>query len=140
MDRHSLALAIVLVLGLPSTLGAQEPRPAPGQNGRFTFTPVTDGQLRLDTHTGQVSLCQRKPDGWTCEAVADDRAAYDKEIGRLRDRIVELEAAQKRDGKPSLQLPSDAEIDRAMNFFEKMFRRFLGMIENLRRETEPGRS
>ncbi len=140
MHRHSLALVILLALGFLPSAAAQESTSTPGQNGRFTFTPVADGQLRLDTHTGQVSLCQRKPDAWTCEAVADDRAAYEKEIGRLRDRTVELETALKRDGKSSLQLPSNAEIDRAMNFFEKMFRRFLGMIENLRRESEPGRS
>ena len=32
--------------------------------------------LRLDTRTGQVSLCAKKDTGWACSAVPDERQAY----------------------------------------------------------------
>ena len=37
----------------------------------------------------------------------------------------------------SPDLPSDAEIDRVMTFVEKVFRRFMAMVQTLRPETEP---
>jgi hypothetical protein len=104
------------------------------------MSPVADGVLRLDTRTGQVSLCRQKNDGWICEAAADDRAAYEKEIARLQGKITSLEAeAGKRPGG-ELKLPSEAELDRVMKFFENVFRRFIGMIEGLQRENEQKRS
>ena len=142
----------------PEPPGADEP-------GRFRFATVEDGLMRLDTQTGAVSHCARRPAGWSCEAVPDDRAALEGEIKRLAGeneklaaRIAtlhkDLEAA--RTGPPPVppqtvpnparppavsppptgrELPSDAEIDRMMSVAEKMFRRFLSMVDRLR--TEP---
>jgi hypothetical protein len=145
MHRHSLALATLLMLGVFSSAAAQESTPAPGENGRFTFAPVADGQLRLDTRTGQVSLCHSRQGSWTCETVADDRAAYEKEIARLQNKISDLDALSRRSSgettsKSEPKFPNDAEIDRAMNFFEKVLRRFRGLIENLSRETDRNRT
>jgi hypothetical protein len=94
--------------------------------------------MRLDTRTGQISLCRKRNDNWTCESVADDRAAYEKEIGRLQERLGALESQLGRGAnkQTDLKLPSDAEVDRAMKFFENIFRRFMGMIENLQREKQ----
>jgi hypothetical protein len=54
------------------------------ENGRYTLSPVTDGILRLDTRTGEVSTCSNNGNGWACYAVPDERAALDAEIGRLQ--------------------------------------------------------
>jgi hypothetical protein len=104
------------------------------ENGRYTMSPVDGGVMRLDTRTGHVSLCRKKLEAWTCEAVADDRAAYEKEIGRLQDKVAKLESELGRGKKDALKLPSDAEVDSAMKFFENILRRFKSMIENLQRE------
>ena len=40
--------------------------------------------LRLDTRTGQVSLCARKDANWACNAVPDERQALESEIARLQ--------------------------------------------------------
>src|SRR2546429_8389373 len=53
-------------------------------DSRYTFNRVDDGYLRLDGRTGQVSICARRPAGWTCEAVPDERAALEAEIARLQ--------------------------------------------------------
>jgi hypothetical protein len=54
------------------------------EDKRYQFNQVADGYLRLDLKTGQVSLCTRRDIGWSCGAVADDRAAFDAEIARLQ--------------------------------------------------------
>ena len=71
----------ILVLSL-ATIGWLAGGPALAQapdseNGRYSFHPVTEGTLRLDSRTGQVSLCARQGTSWSCAAVADDRAALE---------------------------------------------------------------
>ena len=58
-------------------------------NGRFTFKDVPEGVLRLDGRTGHVSLCSKLTE-WACRTLADDRAALEKEIGRLLDENAAL--------------------------------------------------
>src|SRR5579863_2205118 len=52
--------------------------------GRYTFSKVTEGFLRLDAQTGEVSVCSQRTVGWACQAVPEDRAVLENEIARLR--------------------------------------------------------
>ncbi len=104
------------------------------ENGRFTMSPVEGGVMRLDTRTGKISVCRQRGEAWACEAAADDRAAYEQEISRLQEKVTKLEGQLRSGEKTEMKLPSDAEVDRAMTFFESILRRFKGMIENLQRE------
>ncbi len=122
--------AVLLALGLAAPALAQAP--AENEAGRFTMTPVADGTLRLDTRTGRVSHCKKDAAGWTCTSVADERAAYEEEIARLQARLAKVEAELA--ARSAFTPPSDADLDRAVGFMEKFFRRFLAMIENLKRE------
>ncbi len=54
------------------------------ENGRYSFSAVADGVLRLDSRTGQVSQCSRSDAGWACKVVPDERAALETEIVRLQ--------------------------------------------------------
>jgi hypothetical protein len=139
MPRFRLLLLLALACTSAPAALAQTPAPD-NENGRYSMNPVADGVLRLDTRTGQISLCRQKSDSWVCEATADDRAAYEKEIARLQAKVASLEAELKRQPGGELKLPSDAEVDRVMKFFETIFRRFIGMIEGLQRENEQKRS
>jgi hypothetical protein len=143
MARLRLLLLFVFVCAFAPAALAQTPAPrtaAEGENGRYSMSPVADGVLRLDTRSGQVSLCHQRSEGWICEATADDRAAYEKEIARLQEKVVGLEAERGRRPGVELKLPSDAEVNRVMKLFESVFRRFIGMIENLQRENEQKRT
>jgi hypothetical protein len=138
-----LLLCVVACAWAPVALAqASASKAAPeSENGRYNMSPVAGGVLRLDTRSGQVSLCRQKGDSWICETTADDRAAYEKEIARLQARVAGLEAELgRRPGGGDLKLPNDAEVDRVMKFFESVFRRFIGMIEGLQRENEQKRS
>lgn len=135
MKPFALVSAAVLFASPAIAQSVDAPKPVPdSENGRYTMSPVDGGVMRLDTRSGQVSICRRKVEAWACEVAADDRAAYEKEIGRLQDKAAKLETELGRGTKNDMKLPSDAEVDRAMKFFENILRRFKTMIDNLQSE------
>jgi len=138
-----------LIAGFIALAPAAFAQTAPdNENGRYSFSAVSDGMLRLDTRTGQVSLCAKKDAGWSCNAVPDERTALESEIARLQRengamkkdmlaRNLPLPAGvsgsvastdQQRELNVTVPLPSDADIDRAMTAFEKMWRRMVEIV------------
>ena len=84
MIRRAFAVAVTGLWLLVPAL-AEDATPAPDNDeARYTFSKVADGFLRLDTKTGEVSLCSRQTVGWACLAVPEDRALLENEIARLR--------------------------------------------------------
>jgi hypothetical protein len=131
------------------------------ENGRYTLSPVTGGVIRLDTRTGVVSNCSDSGAGWACYAVPDERKAMDDEIGRLqaendklkaqlasRDAAVngktdealpksDKDVAPKPGGgerKIEIPLPSDQDMDRAMSFVERAWRRLIDMANRVQKD------
>lgn len=89
--RNSRVAALALLIAFGGAGGALAETPLPdSENGRYTFTPSADGVVRLDTRTGKVSTCTDKGSGWACYAIADERAAFDAETGRLQAEIDRL--------------------------------------------------
>jgi hypothetical protein len=141
--------AIVLVAALVWLGPAAQAQTAPdSENGRYNFSPVSDGMLRLDTRTGAVSLCAKKDAGWACNTVPDERLALENEIARLQREngalkkdmlarglplpggVASLPSAERqRELNLKVPLPSDAELDRVMSAFEKMWRRLVDMVQ-----------
>jgi hypothetical protein len=132
---------LLATIALAALIGAAPSTEPPG--GRYRMTPADGGAfLRLDTHTGAMSVCQRKDGAWSCEAIADQRRALETEIDRLATENRELQSAVKRleellalpdpDGKdrharrggPKIQLPSEEDVDRAMDYIQRMMRKF----------------
>lgn len=111
-----------------------------GQEGRYVMQRADDGFVRLDTQTGEMSLCRKQDEQFVCRMSADDRRALEAEISLLEDRIARLEAANPGRGD---DLATEDEIDRTMGIMENMMRRFMGVIEEfeseLRNET-PGKT
>jgi hypothetical protein len=113
------------------------------QNGRYTMTPTKDGVLKLDTKTGAVSLCNRSSGNWACNSVDDNEGdlkdrirRLEKENMRLRARLEDrqLAPAPNEDGK--LEIPSEADVDKAMDFMERLLHRFKGMVEDLKKNKD----
>ncbi len=111
------------------------------QSGRYTMTPTKDGVLRLDTRTGSVALCSRTTGDWQCRPVeSSERESQERirqleeENARLRARLEErrLAPAPREEGK--LEIPSEEEVDKAMDFMERLLQRFKGMVEDLNKE------
>jgi hypothetical protein len=125
--------------------------PPEGDDARYTFNRINDGYLRLDGRTGQVSVCTQRPAGWACQPVPDERSALEAEIARLQAEnaavkkelvahnlplpgTVKPEPPASKPEEPRLQLPNDADLDRVMNFIEKVWRRLVEMVTTLHKD------
>ncbi|MCR6500903.1 hypothetical protein MUO32_17840 [Shinella sp. CPCC 101442] len=100
--------------------------------GRYRMEKTETGFIRLDTTSGDVSLCREQEGQIVCRMAADERAAFEKELDLLTRRVEALEkggTTALTDAKPSL--PTDEEIDRTMSVMEKMMQRFMGIVKNL---------
>ncbi len=141
---------MIFTLCVPLTLTAHaQSTPSDADESRYIFNRVPDGFVRLDTKTGQVSLCSKRT-VWTCDVVADERVALDNEISRLQGenamlkkellaRGLDLPGGVKpppvaQGGDQELKLPSNAEFERMMAFLEKTWRRLVEMMTNFQRD------
>jgi hypothetical protein len=97
-----------------------------------------------------MSVCQHKDVQWACETMADDRRALETEIARLSGENKELQANVKRleellalpdpeggdkrasRGGPRFQLPSEEEVDRAIDFVDRMMRKFRDKLRDFK--------
>jgi exonuclease VII small subunit len=111
--------------------------------GRYRMEKTETGFIRLDTASGDISLCREQEGQIVCRMAADERAAFEKELDLLTKRVEALEkggVSGETAAKPSL--PTDEEIDRTMSIMEKMMQRFMGIVKNLEdgeEETAPGK-
>lgn len=143
-------LVSVFALALPAGAAPQ----ADEAGARYQLEPAGAGAfLRLDRQTGATSVCRRKEVSWVCQAAADDRRALESEIDRLAVENSELKGAVRRleellglpeaDDKPSqrgsfdfsfknFRLPSEKDVDRAMDYVEGMLRKFKERWRGLR--------
>jgi len=144
------AVALTLSLAAVAAASAQTATPD-SENGRYSFSPVADGVLRLDTRTGQVSQCSRGDAGWACKVVPDERSALETEIARLQGENATMKKellsrglpmpgvsapSDAKPGEPELRLPSDAEIDKVVSFLEKVWRRLIEMGRTVQKDVE----
>jgi hypothetical protein len=104
-----------------------------------------------------VAQCGWSASGWSCTAVPDERAALESEIARLQQenvalkrslltRGIELPSGVKADPpppvakaperEPSLKLPTEADLDRAVAFMKDVWRRLVEMMVELQRDIQ----
>jgi hypothetical protein len=143
MFSKALALAITaFCLSAPAV--ADDATPDTG-GGRYTLNKVADGFVRLDTKTGEVTLCSQRAVGWACQMAPEDRAAFENEIERLRGENAALKQAILTHGLPlpsgttpepqsghgndiTIRLPDNADIDRAVAYVGRIWQRFVEAV------------
>jgi hypothetical protein len=162
-SKFSRAIAAAALLGLGGIGTAVAQQMPDRENGRYALSPVTDGVIRLDTRTGDVSTCANTGIGWACYAVPDERAALDAEIGRLQADNEKLKAelavrepvvagkideplpktdslkkpepkVAEGERKIEIPLPSDRDMDRVMSFLEQTWRRLVEMANRMQKD------
>lgn len=135
------ALALLACATLPANAqDAADPAP-----GRYVFEKSGEGVLRMDTVTGEMSVCGEQAGQVVCKLPADERQAVDEQIADLEARVARLEARIEtleagESGGGAKALPSDEELDQAFNMMEKFIYRFFDVFKDLDRrehETEP---
>jgi hypothetical protein len=150
-----IRIALAMLLFSFAAAAAQPQPPAnDSDEGRYLYNRVQDGFVRLDTRSGQVSLCGRRAVGWTCEAVPEERAALEAEIARLQSDNAALKKELLSHGlalpgtlkpdappppvaknrEPELKLPNNDDIERMKTFVETVWRRMVEMIVNLQKD------
>ena len=121
-----LVLATVLA-ALASTASAQETE-------RYRLERTDSGYVRMDTTTGEMSLCEERAGQLVCKLAADERAAFQDEVDRMRGDIKALDERIAKLEKPGLPLMSDEDFERSMGYMEKFFRSFMGIVKELGEE------
>lgn len=112
--------------------------------GRYTMSPVEGGVLRLDKDTGAMALCTRRNEKLVCDPVDDRTVADNGQLAKLeaenralKDRVKALEegAARGDSAKPpeapdnKMQLPTEEEVDKALDYAERMFKKFRDRLQ-----------
>jgi hypothetical protein len=145
-----LGLMVFTLCVVPTLAARAQSTPPDADESRYVFNRVQDGFIRLDTRTGQVSLCSKRA-VWTCDVVADERVALDNEMARLQAenaalkkellaRGLDLPGGVKppppvaRGNDQEFKLPNNAEFERMMAFLEKTWRRLVEMMTNFQRD------
>ncbi|HEY6633596.1 MAG TPA: hypothetical protein VIZ90_19245 [Rhizobiaceae bacterium] len=145
-------IALTLPLLLVPLLGASADEP-----DRYRLEKSPNGYVRMDTQTGQMSICEEKWGELVCRMAADERTAVEDEIERLQtelqalnDRLTAVEALEDRVAKleNSLasriekSLPSEEDFNKTMGYMERFFRSFMGIVRDFENENskpvEPG--
>ena len=164
--RHSLS---TLAAGVIASAILTSQAVAQDRAGRYTMHKAEDGFVRLDTQSGAMSLCRKSDDAWACEPMAGSHRADQRELAKLRRENAELREQIKQLGSrpadrsggevdPSdpprpgarsgggtssgLRLPTEKEVDQALNYFENILRKFQDRLKRLERnqdnpETKP---
>jgi hypothetical protein len=144
---------VVIVAGI--IVGASAVRAAEtavdNEDSRFTFYRTSDGFLRLDGRSGQVSICTKRAAGWVCAAVPDERSALEGELTRLQGENALLKkellthslplpagitADPPTAGKsgPKVSLPTDSDLTEMVSFVEMIWKRVVEMVEKAKRD------
>lgn len=131
MIRFAILCVSTLVLIAPAQAAAEEPAV-----NRYTMEKTDSGFVRLDTQTGEMTICTQKADQLVCRLAADERRAFEETLSDLSARVENLE--NRLDALVPLEdstgIPDEAELDRALGAMEKMMRRFFGMVEELQKD------
>lgn len=133
MNKAIAVLLVAASFGVAAGARAQESAP-----GRYAMQKSDTGIARLDTQTGEVSLCQEKDGQLVCRMAADERTAFELELDLLTKRVETLERVVESGGgvaKPDL--PTDEEIDRTMGIMERMMRKFMDIVKDLEGSSDP---
>lgn len=147
MSRLKVATALGCLVALAALARAET---ADDAKSRFAMSPVDGGFLRLDKETGLVAHCAKKADEWLCEPIEDRSKAISEKVARLeaenqtlKDRVKALEESLET-GKPvtgaeppagKMQLPTEEEVDKALDYVERIFKKFRDRIDRIEKST-----
>ncbi|HWK66081.1 MAG TPA: hypothetical protein VNS34_14155 [Rhizobiaceae bacterium] len=129
------AFLLVPVLLASSALSAKAE-----EAGRYTLEKSPTGYVRMDTRTGEMSICEERGGQLICKLAADERAAFQDELDRLEAKLTGLEqrlAALENSPvlKPQKLLPTEEEFQRSLGYMERFFRKFLDIVRDADKES-----
>lgn len=156
MHKTFLGAGIISIIACCGPAALAQP-----EGSRYTMAPTDGGFIRLDTVTGAMSLCSKEGEDWSCRPMQSDDQDLQSELEKLKSANAELQSELRRlesektygkpgDGSdnplggppravPELELPSEEEVDQAIDYLEGMIRKFRERFEDFGEKTRPGR-
>jgi hypothetical protein len=147
--QNKLFIAIMTIVAMQiATTASAQPK---NEIGRYSMHKTDDGFIRLDTETGAVSICRKTDGDWSCRPTPDEASKLRAEIDSLRHRNDELSRQlAARTGQPkrapdaygsdndrsehkTFRLPSEKEVDKALDYFESILKKFQERLKRLER-------
>lgn len=129
--------AVLMLFPLLAALGGGSAFAAEAQ--RYQMEKTDKGYVRMDTQTGEMSICEERDNQLVCKLAADERSALQDEIGRLQgevkaieERVAKLENSLTQ--KLESTLPTEEEFEKTMGYMERFFRSFMGMVKDMEKE------
>ena len=109
---------------------------ADAQEARYRLEKSGSGYVRMDTATGEMSVCEERSGELVCRLATDGRSGSDGDIGRLEDRIRALDERIDRleaslAARQENSLPTEEEFEKTMGYMERFFRSFIGIVKEL---------
>lgn len=141
--RH---IATIIPFLLPSLLAGAA---SAADVERFRLEKTPTGYVRMDTRTGEMSICEEKWGELVCKMAADERTAVQDEIERLQtdlkaieERVATVKALEGRvatlenslTAKIEKTLPTEEDFNKTMSYMERFFRGFMGIVRDLEGE------
>jgi hypothetical protein len=128
MRLFAILVPTVALAGIASVASAEEA-------DRYRLVKTDSGYIRMDTATGEMSICEERSGQLVCKLAADERAAFQSDIDRLQTKLDDVEGrVAKLEARPSIPetlLPSDEQVDKGIDIMEKFFRSFMGIVKEL---------
>lgn len=123
MHRVFLGAGIISVIALGYAPALAQP-----ETSRYTMAPTEGGFVRLDTVTGAMSFCSKDNGGWSCTPMENGARPIpgDRPSGPG-------------DATPEIELPSEEDVDKAIDYLESMIRKFRERFEDFGEKTRPRR-
>ena len=142
---------------LPFLLALLAGNASAAEPDRYRLEKTPNGYVRMDTTTGEMSVCQEKWGELVCKMAADERTAVQDEIERLQsdmkaleDRLATVKALEERvkalenslTAKIENSLPTEEDFNKTMSYMERFFRGFMDIVKDFESEdskpAEPG--
>jgi len=110
----------------------------------YTLEKTSDGFVRMNNKTGEMSICQERAGQLVCRVAAEERTAYEQDIAELKGRVAKLEDTVSAMGKipPVVRdaLPSDEQFEKSLSYMERFFRRFMDIAKEFGLDGDANRS
>jgi hypothetical protein len=100
--------------------------------GRRRIYPTQDGFLEVDPRSGAITECKRSQGGYQCTPVSDGDPLLKEDSGPRAQ--APAPPTPPPTASPRQVLPSEEEIDRALDVMERFLRRFMGIVREGRPE------
>ena len=114
---------------------------------RYRLEKSETGYVRMDTQSGEMSMCEERAAQLVCRVAADERSAFqadverlEKKVNSLEDRVEKLESSLT--ARLENSLPSEKDFEKTMSYMERFFRGFMAIVKDFEGENskpaEPG--